>query len=123
MVDALLAAGERGDWAEQALQGADLVAPQLLPVEVANILRRLEASGKVSTVGVARTFARLCALPVRTVPFEPCAERIWELRHNLTTYDAWYVAVAELHNVPLVTLDGRLASAPGPRCEFVTARD
>ncbi len=120
VVEALIGWGELGDWAERVLPGAHLVAPQLLLVEAANIVRRLEGHGKLSTVGAERTFARLRALPVSVVPFEACAQRVWELRHNLTCYDAWYVAVAELHDVPLVTLDLRLASAPGPRCEFLT---
>lgn len=119
MVEALLGSGDLGDWAERVLQGAYLVAPQLLHAEVANIVRRLEMSGRLSAMGADRTFAQLQAMPVGTVPFGACAQRIWELRHNLTCYDAWYVAAAELHDVPLATLDLRLASAPGPRCEFL----
>lgn len=122
VAEALLGRGRHGEWAEQILQDADLIAPEMLHAEAANIFRRLEARGEVSGTGVNRTFVRLRALPVRTVAFEPCADRIWELRHNLTSYDAWYVATAELHGAPLATLDGRLASAPGPRCEFFTPR-
>ncbi len=54
------------------------------------------------------------------LPFAPFEERIWELRHNLTAYDAWYVAVAEALDCPLVTLDIRLSRAPGPTCAFIT---
>jgi len=47
-------------------------------------------------------------------------ERVWQLRANVTPYDAWYVALAEALDVPLATLDLRLATAPGPRCRFLT---
>ena len=49
----------------------------------------------------------------------PFAERIWELRANVTSYDAWYVAVAEAAGLPLATLDSRLARANGPNCKFI----
>lgn len=53
------------------------------------------------------------------VPFAPFAERVWELRANVTSYDAWYVAVAEQFDLPLATLDRRLARSAGPRCRFL----
>jgi predicted nucleic acid-binding protein len=52
-------------------------------------------------------------------PYQLCAARVWKLRENLTCYDGWYVAVAELLDAPLVTLDGRLANSPRPRCRFL----
>ena len=55
--------------------------------------------------------------------FEPFAERIWQLRYNLTSYDAWYVAVTEALTLPLATLDQRLARAAGPTCDFLTPTD
>jgi predicted nucleic acid-binding protein len=57
-------------------------------------------------------------LSVELFPYGPLAERIWELRANVTPYDAWYVALSEELGVPLLTLDGRLARAPGPTCRF-----
>lgn len=55
-------------------------------------------------------------------PYAPFASRVWELREDVTCYDAWYVAIAEALSAPLATLDARLANAPGPRCRFaVTA--
>jgi predicted nucleic acid-binding protein len=50
----------------------------------------------------------------------PLAERIWQLKANLTPYDAWYVALAEYLEEPLATLDGNLIRSPGPHCEFLT---
>jgi predicted nucleic acid-binding protein len=58
-------------------------------------------------------------LRVEFFPYQPCAARIWELRGNVTCYDGWYVAVAELLHAPLATLDGRLANSAGPRCQFL----
>jgi predicted nucleic acid-binding protein len=55
------------------------------------------------------------------VSFDSVADRAWELRANLSIYDACYVATAELCRCPLVTLDRRLARAPGLRCDVVVA--
>ncbi len=52
--------------------------------------------------------------------YRELAGRIWELRNNITIYDAWYVALAEALDARLATLDVRLARAPGVRCPFVT---
>ena len=61
----------------------------------------------------------LARLPIDLYPFEPVAQRVWELRDTVSAYDAWYVALAEALDVPLATLDTRLAKAPGPRCAFL----
>jgi predicted nucleic acid-binding protein len=55
-------------------------------------------------------------------PYDPFADRVWELRQNVTAYDAWHVALAESLSAPLATLDGRLRRAVGPRCSFLTER-
>jgi len=61
-------------------------------------------------------------LKVELFSFEPFAQRAWELRHNLTSCDAWYVALAEALRMPLATLDERLAKTKGPGCDFLTPR-
>jgi predicted nucleic acid-binding protein len=61
----------------------------------------------------------LLKLPIELHPFEPFADRIWELRETVTAYGAWYIALAEASGMPLATLDTRLAGASGPRCAFV----
>ena len=91
-----------------------------MPVEVANILRRAAQTGDISTDVAALAHGDLLQLGVALFPYEPFGDRVWELRGNLTAYDAWYVAVAERLNAPLATLDGRLAGSAGPRCEFAT---
>jgi len=62
----------------------------------------------------------LLDLRVQLQPYADCGVRSWQLRHNITAYDACYVALAEILEVPLATLDLRLARASGPRCEFLT---
>jgi predicted nucleic acid-binding protein len=118
VVAALVDTGAEGRWAERVLATDDLAAPHLLPVEAANILRRLALQGEISDDAAALAHADLLDLRVALFPYVLDAWRAWELRHNVTTYDAWYVALAESLEVELATLDARLAQASGPRCGF-----
>jgi len=118
VVAALVDTGPDGRWAEGVLVSEDLAAPHLLPVEAANILRRLALHGEISEDAAALAHADLLDLRVALFPYTLDAWRAWELRHNLTMYDAWYVALAESLEAELATLDARLAQAPGPRCGF-----
>ncbi len=120
VVAALVDSGRHGRWAESVLATHALAGPHLLPVEVANILRRAVAARELTPDVASLAHADLSALPVELFPYEPLAERVWELRRNLTAYDAWYAALAELLDAPLATLDRRLARAAGPRCRFET---
>jgi predicted nucleic acid-binding protein len=95
------------------------VAPDLALAEATNILRRLELAAELERSQAAGAARDLLQLDLALVPFAPFAERIWELRHNLTSYDAWYVAAAEALDLPVATLDRRLTSASGPRCQFL----
>ena len=118
VVAALTDNGPAGRWAEEVLIGDALAAPHLMPVEVANILRRAGMAGDISPDVAALAHGDLLDLRVGLYPYAPCAERAWELRENLTLHDAWYVALAELLDVKLATLDERLSRASGPRCGF-----
>lgn len=115
--------GTDGLWAESLLAGEPLAAPHLMPVEAANILRRAALAGDISSEVLSLAHIDLLDLRVELFPYQPCAARVWELRGNVTCYDGWYVAVAELLDVPLATLDGRLANSPGPRCQFLLPPD
>lgn len=119
MVGALIDRGPAGEWAEELLR-AELASPHLLPVEVANTMRRLVRAGELMEAVAALALGDLADLGVDHLPFDHVAERVWELRENLSAYDAWYVATAELLEVPMATLDRRLARSPGPRCAFLT---
>ena len=122
VVAALIDGGREGSWAEELLSEGKLAAPHQMPVEVANILRRAVASGQLSADAASVAHADLLDLTVDLFPYSPFAERVWELRHNLTCYDAWYVALAELLDAPLATLDLRLSRASGPKCKFRVPR-
>lgn len=117
---ALVDGGRDGIWAARLLASDDLAAPHLMPAEVANILRRAALAREISEDVAALAHGDLVALPVELFPYEPFAERVWDLRRNVTAYDAWYVALAEALGARLATLDVRLRRAVGPRCGFVT---
>ncbi|NIP56815.1 MAG: PIN domain-containing protein [Gemmatimonadetes bacterium] len=121
VVAALADSGPDGEWAEEILGSGFLAAPHLLPVEAANILRRAALAGEISTDAAALAHGDLLSLRIELFPYEPFAPRVWELRENLTAYDAWYVALAEALDAPLATFDTRLIAASGPRCEIRTA--
>lgn len=119
LVAALSDSGAEGAWAEEIVGAGGLVAPHLALVEATNILRRLELVGKLGRLEAGAAARDLLMIELELVPFVPFAERVWELRSNVTSYDAWYVAVAEDLDLPLATLDRPLAAAPGPRCRFL----
>lgn len=116
VVAMLLDAGPDGQWATDALRGSHIAAPSLVTFECANIIRRLELAGLVGTDQAVQAHADLLDLAIESWPYELLASRVWELRRNLSSYDASYVALAEQIGAPLVTLDRRISRAPGLRC-------
>lgn len=122
MVAALIDTGPDGEWAEKFLAADDLAAPHLMPAEVTNILRRTSIKGLITSDVASLAIADLAGLRIEFFAFDPFAQRVWELRQNVTAYDAWYVALAETVAAPLATLDDRLSRARGPRCKFLTPR-
>ena len=119
VVASLVDQGDAGSWAESWVAGGPVMGPELLPAEATSVLRRLERTREISALEAASAHGDLLQLPLRLFPFAPFARRVWALRNNLSSYDAWYVALAEASECPLVTLDGRLARAPGPECEIL----
>jgi predicted nucleic acid-binding protein len=120
LVALLLDAGPDGRWATHELSDADLAAPFLIAYEAANIIRRHERAGRISRDQAAQAHTDLLDLPIEHWPYEVLASRVWDLRHNLSSYDAGYVALAERTAATLVTLDRRLAAAPGLHCQVRT---
>ena len=119
MVAALADADYVGDWAGGIVRQNSVAAPELLLPEVTNALRRLEIAGHLSSSDARDALEDLLSSQVTLFPYAPYAQRVWELRFNLTAYDAWYVAMAESMDCPLATVDARLARASGVRCDFL----
>lgn len=111
-VSALLNAGA----ARLALATDQVHAPHLVDAEVASALRRLAASGVVTTGHAAAALATWQRLGIVRHPVVGVLDRIWALREALTAYDACYVALAEALGCGLLTADARLSRAAGLRC-------
>jgi predicted nucleic acid-binding protein len=112
VVAALLHAGP----ARNCLSDQSLHAPHLLDLEVIAVLRRLNLQGTLTPEMAGGYLLAFRSLGVRRFASQGLLERIWELRENLSAYDASYVALAEALGCPLLTADRRLAAAPGPAC-------
>ena len=98
------------------LHGEQLAAPELIDLEVISTLRRAARAGRLDDRRSSQALADLAALPLKRVPHLPLLSRIWELRENLTAYDAAYVALAEALGALLLTADKPLSRASGIRC-------
>jgi predicted nucleic acid-binding protein len=120
VIAALVDSGSHGLWAEEVLASGLLQAPELVRAEATNIFRRLERAKLITTPEANAAQDDLMQLDIELFPFEPFASRIWELRHNVTSYDAWYVAIAEALKLPLATLDEPLTKSNGVTCKFLT---
>jgi predicted nucleic acid-binding protein len=95
--------------------GETLHAPHLIDLEVAQAVRRYATRRDADAKRAREAIEDLADLPLRRYPHRNLLQRVWELRDNLTAYDAVYVALAEVLDAPLLTRDRRLAAAPGIR--------
>jgi predicted nucleic acid-binding protein len=114
--------GQDGDHARARLRGERLTAPELVDLEVTSAWRRQTRNGLMDARRAALALADLTALPLRRAPHRALLARCWELRDDLTIYDASYVALAEALEVTLLTGDARLARATGPQCPIELLR-
>ena len=114
--------GADGDRMRRRLRGQSLAAPELIDLETASVIRRGLLAGRLDNRRARLALTDLVELPLHRAPHRPLLPRCWELRDNLTVYDAAYVALAELLGAVLVTADARLAGAPGVRCEVELIR-
>jgi predicted nucleic acid-binding protein len=118
LVSALIADDEAGERMRLRLDAEDTVcAPEVIDLEVANAWRRDLLAGRIGEDRSRLALDDLASVPLARMPHRPLMPRIWELRHNLTPYDAAYVALAEALDVTLLTVDGRSTRAPSLRCE------
>lgn len=95
--------------------GESLHAPQLLDVEVAQVIRRYALTGDITAARGAQAIRDLADLPVTRHGHVPLLDRMWRLRNNVTAYDATYIALAEALDAVLLTRDVALARIPGVR--------
>lgn len=115
-----LAGGEFADQAARRIRRAapDLWAPHLIDAEVGHVLRRAVLAGELTPRRAAQALAELANFPIQRVGHTELLHRAWQLRSNASFYDAIYLALAEALALPLVTLDARLARAPGSRARI-----
>ena len=110
--------GADGERARIRLTDEALAAPEIVDLEATSVWRRHVAAKLMTARRAALAVSDLQNLPMQRSPHRPLLDRIWQLRHGVTPYDAAYVALAEALNVALVTADARLSRAPGIRCEI-----
>jgi predicted nucleic acid-binding protein len=116
LVPALVDDGGSGALARERVLAAEVHVPALADVEVLSVVRRGVLAGRLTPERGAAALQDYADLAVERYPHLPLLGRAWQLRDSVSAYDAQYVALAELLDVPLVTADGRLARAPGLRC-------
>lgn len=116
VIVALVDENRSGAWARSRLVNEKVSVPDLLYLEVTSAVRRLEQRGDVTARRATAAIEDLMAMPLQVARLRTLVPRCWELRHNVTPYDAAYVALAELRRARLVTADHRLAAATGPLC-------
>lgn len=121
VVVSVLANAEHAPWAEGQLStrgaGRSLWVPHLIDAEVGQALRREVSLGRLAEGRAGAALMDLIRMPLRRIDHTSLIQRAWELRHNFSFYDGLYVALAEGLDVPLVTLDRRLARAVGDATE------
>lgn len=120
LIEVLVTDDDDADRFRERLYGEELAAPGVIDLEVVSFLRRAARAGRLDARRSAQALADLGAFPLQRVPHLPLLGRVWELRDNVSAYDACYVALAEAIGAALLTLDGRLSRAPGIRCEVQT---
>ncbi|MBI5309675.1 MAG: type II toxin-antitoxin system VapC family toxin [Actinobacteria bacterium] len=110
---------DHGRRAREVVGDREISAPALVDLELLSSLRRQVTRGILSERRAAEAISDLQLLDLDRIPHELLLERVWQLRQNLTPYDASYVALAERLGQPLLTCDERLANSSGPTCEFL----
>jgi predicted nucleic acid-binding protein len=113
VLEALAARDPAPGLVERLAGDGDLHGPHLIDTEVLHALRRMRISNEISDERASDARGDFAELALVRYAHQPLTDRVWELRHNLTAYDATFVALAEVLAAPLITCDARLASAPG----------
>lgn len=116
LVTTLADDGPAGARARDRLAGCELAAPELIDLEVLSVLRRLVAARRLDVRRAELALGDLVDLPMRRCAHAPLLRRCWDLRRNVTAYDAAYVALAQALGAVLLTADVRLSRAPALGC-------
>lgn len=112
--------GTQAEWVRLQFAASDEIsAPELIDVELVGLLRRDVAAGLLDPSRAEIALAESLDWPGERISLRSLSYRVWDLRDNIRTSDAFYVALAETFRCPLLTLDRRLARATGPQCVFV----
>jgi predicted nucleic acid-binding protein len=107
-----------GESVRDRILAEEVAVPHLIDVEVLHVLHRYERVSKITNHRAGRALSDLLALPMTRYPHTPLLPRMWQLRGNLSGYDAAYVALAELFEATLLTCDAKLAASPGHRARI-----
>lgn len=110
--------GDEGRRARSRLAAQNLAAPELVDLEVAAVFRKFCAAKRFDNQRARQALSDLRDLRMDRIPHRQLIARCWELRDNVTMYDAAYIAVAELFGAVLLTVDARLARVPGAKCKI-----
>lgn len=116
LILALIDGGDPSDHAVRALSDTEAAAPHLIDLETASAAKRLSRMGELTPAAGQALIDDLFLMPIRRYDHRPFLDRIWDLRHNLSVYDASYVALAELLDAPLLTADAAIGETPGIGC-------
>ncbi len=103
---------DKGTLVAAIIDGKRLIAPDLLDAEVMSSLRGLVLRQEIEEARALTALADLAAMPIERIPYRPLLPLAWRYYHNVTAYDALYVALAETYGATVVTVDGHLARAP-----------
>lgn len=122
VVVALADDGPDGDAVRHRLRGEQLIAPEIMDLEVVSVLRRAVGRGSLNPRRATLALEDLRDAPIQRAPHRRLLGRCWELRESLTPYDAAYVALAETLETVLITADVRLSKAPGLTCRVEVIR-
>ncbi|MGH7851503.1 MAG: type II toxin-antitoxin system VapC family toxin [Thermodesulfobacteriota bacterium] len=96
----------------ELIEGASLLAPELLDVEVFSVVRRAVIKKKLEEHRALMVLEDLADWEIDRIPHRALTQEAWQFRHNVSAYDAFYVSAAKIYNAPLLTADGPLSRAP-----------
>ena len=119
LLSLLLSNDQRAAILRQSIADADVMAPTILPYQVTNVIRRWESDGRLPHQAAEAACRGLAEFDVELWQWATLADRVWQLRGSITSYDASYVALAEIVNCPLLTADAKLAAMAPPSCQVV----